>query len=1313
MDNWAMNENGDPTVGTVNNVQLLWKLQALQQSLGIPLDHNESMEQSQDFAASLSADNGSFVDGDLAQEVDDLLNMQDTLKQASSSDYSFLSNNAFSLPPPSSQYGIQSFQQTPQLAVVSTTVPATPTMTVAPRKRSRSPSYSDSQEKRRTPSERSYEQPALNSPSFFPPPDKRFVFFPQPVPPPPVPVDVQAEHDTQLSIPASEDKDSPRPCLRLHIQKDDSAAHVLHENTRKEQVNEDPMRHRLDVNVIRRLSLAILRRLGITMALNELPEVDISQYTTEDSQHLLPQKAMEVITTMILGTSGDRDVKKTGNSQISNGDLVAVQQMVIAALLHKGISISTILPKPTLVASSIPEYESAAENMDEHGEGYVPGPLFVDLTEVHYDMPVNMTRLFLRLYRFILNMLLATPDCWPFVQPVPETAVLYHKEIKEPMDLSTVERKMWNGVYTTFSRFEEDIQLIWQNAKSFHRNTGTIPKHADNLDNLFKKIVRQLKKQILFGPAQRSPGHSGIYFDPLKPLPEEVDLSKALLSRLFSRNSTVYTIYSMSSSDSRVKMHGLSHEKLLYLQLNSPFFEAVRRMKENPEADHSVIPRFFIAKNRTFLEQVSSHGVLAIFHNVLVKRTEPGQYEVETDVVVAYPGSPLYNIDLLNQVTDEQSPRAYIYLRPLRVLQNIKLQINQTVERDYFKRLNTTSKITPISQAANVNEDIETKVILWRIAHTVLSLPFDKKSENQLRERHQYNKDRRWTTRKSPSTPARLKAENSSPSKSQDTTIRIPTSTLASVTQEAKFKHAELAQSSPDLSEAIATHSTPTTSSNTPSIQHEPVSHTTPTTATVSKSSNNSSPLTSVQSDPNSNREMDTDVWRRLFKECHNKGVRIEKISERYKDYSWSVPNNDVIPNSEGYFKQVYFLDNVVVQKFRGMSMYQRITEVACLMKLKNLPHMAQLVEVLYNDEGDVVGLSLERYQQTLKQYAHVHSHHRLTAHQKYDIICQMIECMKVIHEAGLAHRDLSEVNFMVNKLGEKLEDGSDRVMVYMIDFGKSVFCNAEDVREWFVDVPRAANEYDGDVVPENKSQLDEWCQNLPWIKAKPDHGYRMYRSIQTLPKTRSHTQVLEWLIQPMAEDMYSIGVMIWKLFSETEPWRGILDSDLQGLRYAAEDDYRIERALERDVQGRTSRELLLKCIKVHPRDRVTAGDLLSWIQQDSVKKALLEEWKTFSSETRSSRKAKVMYGFEEPDSVAPTRVKRRKGNHNNNNNNNNNNNSSTASSSSGRPQQQHQQKPKSPPLPLLSSHPPPPTPSLARPPPLPAHSASHLFGGH
>lgn len=241
-----------------------------------------------------------------------------------------------------------------------------------------------------------------------------------------------------------------------------------------------------------------------------------------------------------------------------------------------------------------------------------------------------------------------------------------------------------------------------------------------------------------------------------------------------------------------------------------------------------------------------------------------------------------------------------------------------------------------------------------------------------------------------------------------------------------------------------------------------------------------------------------------------------------------------------------------------------------------------------------------------------------------------MLICMKTIHDAGLAHRDLSEVNMMVNRIKDQyLEDGSERVYLYLIDFGKAVFCEANDVREWFVDVPRAEWEYDGDVVPETKEELDVWCDQLPWVKGKPDHGYRMYRSIQTLPKTRSDSQVLPWLIHPQAEDMYSIGVMIWKLFTDTEPWRGILDTDLQGLRYVAEDDYRIQRALEGEVHGELSRQLLLKCLKTRPQDRETAHQILDWIGQESVREGLIGEWKMYSSDSRGARRSKSNYGYD------------------------------------------------------------------------------------
>jgi serine/threonine protein kinase len=136
---------------------------------------------------------------------------------------------------------------------------------------------------------------------------------------------------------------------------------------------------------------------------------------------------------------------------------------------------------------------------------------------------------------------------------------------------------------------------------------------------------------------------------------------------------------------------------------------------------------------------------------------------------------------------------------------------------------------------------------------------------------------------------------------------------------------------------------------------------------------------------------------------------------------------------------------------------------------------------------------------------------------------------------------------------------------------------------------------------------------------------------------------VLPWLIHPQAEDIYSIGVMIWKVFTDTEPWRGILDTDLQGLRYVAEDDYRIQRALEGEVQGELSRQLLLKCLKTRPQDRETASQILDWLGQDAVKEGLIGEWKMYSSDTRSSRRAKSFYGYEDSNADEEEKKKPRK----------------------------------------------------------------------
>ncbi|CEG84166.1 hypothetical protein RMATCC62417_18011 [Rhizopus microsporus] len=329
-------------------------------------------------------------------------------------------------------------------------------------------------------------------------------------------------------------------------------------------------------------------------------------------------------------------------------------------------------------------------------------------------------------------------------------------------------------------------------------------------------------------------------------------------------------------------------------------------------------------------------------------------------------------------------------------------------------------------------------------------------------------------------------------------------------------------------------------------------------------------------------------------------------------------------PNAEGYFKQVYFLRDdkrKVVQTFRRMTTAQRVTEIASLLKLKDKPHIGQITEVI-EENGEIIGLSMERYQKTLKQYTHAHSHHRLTAHQKMDLVIQLLECMKTIHDHGLAHRDLSEVNFMVNETEERLPDGSTKAEVYLIDFGKSTFVFPADVRQWWIQLPPGETE-SSEIVPTTEEELKEWCDQLPWMRAKPDHGYRLYRSIQTMPKSRVDTQELPWLINPLAEDMYSIGTIIWKMFAETEPWYGILETDIKSLRDIVSDDYNIEKALEREVPGKLSKELLLHTLKVTPQERKTADEMLAWIKNPQIKEELINEWQVYAPVDRQKRHAK------------------------------------------------------------------------------------------
>ncbi|GAA5796314.1 hypothetical protein HPULCUR_001684 [Helicostylum pulchrum] len=337
--------------------------------------------------------------------------------------------------------------------------------------------------------------------------------------------------------------------------------------------------------------------------------------------------------------------------------------------------------------------------------------------------------------------------------------------------------------------------------------------------------------------------------------------------------------------------------------------------------------------------------------------------------------------------------------------------------------------------------------------------------------------------------------------------------------------------------------------------------------------------------------------WRRLEKFACEKNVDVVPMS---KYGSYIKRNTD----AEGYFKHVYFTTDKVIQVFRRSTAAQRVIEIASLLALKGKNHIGCIKELIYDETTEeIIGLTMERYNMTLKQYLKLHSRHRLSAKQRMHIIIQMLKSMCESHRLGIAHRDLSSVNFMIDT-----NNMDDEPHLYLIDFGKAVFYSPAAAKRWWV-LSDDANLYLDEVNPSSKEELAIWCKNLPYVMARPDHGYRFYRSIQTLPRANKDHKLLPYLIDPAAEDVYSLGNIVWKICLDIEPWPGIFDTDLKKLRETVGRNDNIDRVLDQTMPGPYSKLFLQKFLRALPQDRKSAAEILLWLEQPDIQTALIAEW--------------------------------------------------------------------------------------------------------
>ena len=96
----------------------------------------------------------------------------------------------------------------------------------------------------------------------------------------------------------------------------------------------------------------------------------------------------------------------------------------------------------------------------------------------------------------IFSVLENDPQSYDFLEPVDYITLNlldYPTIIKHPMDLGTCKNKLLNGEYKIFQEFIDDVNLIWENCRTYNLQGSQIVKKANALD---KKIRQLIDKQF-------------------------------------------------------------------------------------------------------------------------------------------------------------------------------------------------------------------------------------------------------------------------------------------------------------------------------------------------------------------------------------------------------------------------------------------------------------------------------------------------------------------------------------------------------------------------------------------------------------------------------------------------------------------------------------------------------------------------------------------------------------------------------------------------------------------------------------------------
>jgi len=98
---------------------------------------------------------------------------------------------------------------------------------------------------------------------------------------------------------------------------------------------------------------------------------------------------------------------------------------------------------------------------------------------------------------YIIECLKLHSKAWPFLEPIPrDTANDYYEVIINPMDISTIEKKLDQKKYHNFNEFYTDLGLIFENCFRYNESSSIYCKCAVELKKYSEKLIKKLRIMI-------------------------------------------------------------------------------------------------------------------------------------------------------------------------------------------------------------------------------------------------------------------------------------------------------------------------------------------------------------------------------------------------------------------------------------------------------------------------------------------------------------------------------------------------------------------------------------------------------------------------------------------------------------------------------------------------------------------------------------------------------------------------------------------------------------------------------------------------